>query len=85
MRSNLHALKDLRARFPIEVVQLDDGYQAALGDWDRTNEKFPSGLKNLAGEIRDAGFIAGIWTAPFFAARDSQLMREHGDWFIEHR
>jgi alpha-galactosidase len=83
MRSNLHALKDLRAQFPIEVVQLDDGYQAALGDWDRTNEKFPSGLKALADEIRDAGFIAGIWTAPFLAARDSGLMREHNDWFIK--
>ena len=54
MRSNLHALKDLRAEFPIEVVQLDDGYQAALGDWDDTNAKFPSGLKALADEIRDA-------------------------------
>ncbi len=85
MRSNLLALKDLRSEYPIEVVQLDDGYQAALGDWDRTNAKFPGGLKTLAGEIRDAGFIAGIWTAPFFAARDSQLMREHGDWFIKHR
>jgi alpha-galactosidase len=85
MLANLHALKELRAEYPIEVVQLDDGYQAALGDWDRTNAKFPSGLKKLAAEIRDAGFIAGIWTAPFFAARDSQVMREHGEWFIKHR
>ena len=85
MRSNLHALRDLRSEFPVEVVQLDDGYQAALGDWDRTNAKFPSGLKKLAREISDAGFIAGIWTAPFFAARDSLLMREHADWFIKHR
>jgi len=85
IRSNLRALKDLRSEYPVEVVQLDDGYQAALGDWDRANEKFPSGLKKLASEIRDAGFIAGIWTAPFFAARDSLLMREHGDWFIKHR
>jgi alpha-galactosidase len=83
MRSNLHALKDLRAEFPIEVVQLDDGYQAALGDWDDTNAKFPSGLKALADEIRDAGFIAGLWTAPFLAARDSRIMREHGEWFMK--
>jgi alpha-galactosidase len=85
MRANLRVLRDLRSEYPIEVVQLDDGYQAALGDWDRTNANFPSGLKKLAHEIRNAGFIAGIWTAPFFAARDSQLMREHGDWFIKHR
>jgi len=84
MRANLQALEDLRSEFSIQVVQLDDGFQAALGDWDRTNAKFPSGLKRLASEICDAGFIAGIWTAPFFAARDSQLMREHGDWFIKH-
>jgi alpha-galactosidase len=80
--SNLRALKDMRTKYPIEVVQLDDGYQAALGDWDRTNAKFPSGLKRIAREIREAGFTAGLWTAPFLAARDSRLMREHPDWFI---
>jgi alpha-galactosidase len=83
MRSNLHALKDLRTEFPIEVLQLDDGYQAALGDWDETNAKFPSGLKALATEIRDAGFIAGLWTAPFLAARDSRIMSEQGEWFLK--
>ena len=80
--SNLRALKDMRTEYPIEVVQLDDGYQAALGDWDRTNAKFPSGLKRIAREIREAGFTAGLWTAPFLAARDSRLMRERPDWFI---
>jgi len=80
--SNLHALKEMRSEYPIEIVQLDDGYQAALGDWERTNAKFPSGLKRIAGEIRGAGFTAGLWTAPFFAARDSRLMRAHPDWFI---
>ncbi len=90
MRSNLHALKELRFEFPIEVVQLDDGYQAALGDWDRTNANFPSGLKGLADEIRDAGFIAGIWTAPFLGrarftrscasiATGSSSLRENGE------
>ena len=80
--SNLRALKEMRSEYPIEIVQLDDGYQAALGDWDRTNAKFPGGLKRIAGEIREAGFTAGLWTAPFFAVRDSRLMREHPDWFI---
>jgi alpha-galactosidase len=84
LRTNLRALKAMRSEYPIELVQLDDGYQAALGDWDRTNAKFPSGLARIACEIRDAGFTAGIWTAPFLAARDSQIMREHPDWFIRH-
>jgi alpha-galactosidase len=80
--SNLRMLKELRSEYPLEIVQLDDGYQAALGDWTRTNPNFPSGLKRIADQIRDSGFTAGLWTAPFLACRDSQLMREHPDWFI---
>ncbi len=81
-RANLRALAAARAEFPIEVVQLDDGFQSALGDWDTTNAKFPGGLKRLADEIRAAGFEAGIWTAPFLAARDSQIMNAHPQWFL---
>jgi alpha-galactosidase len=83
-RANLRALAAMRAEFPVEVVQLDDGFQSALGDWDTTNEKFPGGLARLADEIRAAGFEPGIWTAPFLAARDARIMREHPDWFIRH-
>ena len=82
LQTNLNALATMRSEFPIEVVQLDDGFQSALGDWDTTNEKFPSGLANLSDEIRKAGFAAGIWTAPFLATRDSRIMRDHAAWFI---
>ncbi len=84
LRANLKSLQAMRSEFPLEVVQLDDGFQSALGDWDTTNAKFPGGLKKIAGEIRAAGFKAGIWTAPFLAARDSRLMIDHPDWFIMH-
>ncbi len=84
LRANIKSLEAMRSEFPIEVVQLDDGFQSALGDWDTTNAKFPSGLKKIAGEIRAAGFKAGLWTAPFLAARDSRLMSHHPDWFIMH-
>ena len=84
LRANLKSLEAMRSEFPLDVVQLDDGFQSALGDWDTTNAKFPSGLKKIAAEIRAAGFKAGIWTAPFLAARDSRLMIDHPDWFIMH-
>ena len=84
LRSNIKALEAMRSEFPLDVVQLDDGFQSALGDWDTTNAKFPSSLKKIAGEIRAAGFKAGIWTAPFLACRDSRIMTEHADWFILH-
>ncbi len=85
LMANLRALEAMRSEYPLEVVQLDDGFQAALGDWTETNPRFPGGLEKIAREIRRAGFIAGIWTAPFLAARDSRIMREHPGWFIKHR
>ena len=84
LRANIKALAAMRPEFPLEVIQLDDGFQSGLGDWDTTNPKFPSGLRKIADEIRAAGFKAGIWTAPFLAARDSRVMNEHPEWFIIH-
>jgi alpha-galactosidase len=84
LRANIKSLIAMRSEFPLELIQLDDGFQSALGDWDTTNAKFPSGLRKIAHEIRAAGFKAGLWTAPFLAARDSRLMRDHPEWFITH-
>ena len=58
----------LAPEFPFEVFQLDDGYQAAIGDWLDTNDKFPSGLAAIARDIAAAGFRPGIWIAPFLVA-----------------
>ena len=84
LRANIKSLEAMRTEFPLDLIQLDDGFQSALGDWDATNSKFPGGLKKIAGEIRAAGFKAAIWTAPFLAARDARLMIDHPDWFIIH-
>ncbi|HEU4430692.1 MAG TPA: alpha-galactosidase, partial [Myxococcota bacterium] len=79
---NLDALARLRETLPIDVVQIDDGYQRAIGDWLETNDRFPRGLGKLAAEIRSAGFTPGIWTAPFCAVAESELFRSHADWLL---
>ncbi len=79
---NLDALARRRDELPVALVQLDDGYQRAIGDWLETNEKFPSGLPFVAQRIRDAGFEAGLWTAPFSAVRHSRLLEAHPDWAL---
>jgi len=76
LRSNLAAAE----RWPFDVFQLDDGYQAAIGDWLDTNAKFPSRLETLAADIAARGMQPGIWLAPFLAAPDSELVRGHPDW-----
>lgn len=80
--ANLAALQRLRDVLPVECVQIDDGYQAEIGDWLRANDKFPRGMAWLAREIRHAGFRPGVWLAPFLLGERSQTYREHPDWVI---
>lgn len=70
-----------RDTFPIDVVQIDDGWERAVGDWD-ANERFPQGMKWLAERIREAGFTPGIWLAPLIVQPRSALARQHPDWLL---
>jgi len=65
----------------LKWIQLDDGYQKAVGDW-QPNDRFPNGLDYLVQRIEKKGFKAGIWTAPFIATEHSELFKEHPDWFL---
>ncbi|HXF68173.1 MAG TPA: glycoside hydrolase family 36 protein [Thermoflexus sp.] len=79
---NLHALAARRNQIPIDVIQIDDGFQAAVGDWIRFSARFPKGVAPLAQAIRETGFTPGLWLAPFLAWPDSQVTREHPDWLL---
>jgi alpha-galactosidase len=81
--ANLDFLADNQPTLPIEYVQIDDGYQAEIGDWLTPNDKFPHGMKSLAAEIHARGYKAGLWLAPFLAGANSRLFAEHPDWFVQ--
>ncbi|HEX8993107.1 MAG TPA: glycoside hydrolase family 36 protein, partial [Anaerolineales bacterium] len=66
---------------PFDVFQVDDGWQAKIGDWV-PNRKFPSGMQALADRIRSTGRNAGLWLAPLIAVKSSRLFREHPGWFL---
>ena len=70
----------LAGDWPFDVFQLDDGFQAAIGDWLETNEKFASRLDALASAISTAGLRPGIWLAPFLVAPGSEVALRHPDW-----
>jgi alpha-galactosidase len=80
MLENLAALEELR--LPVDVVQLDDGYQAAIGDWLELSGRFRS-VRDLVARIRDRGRRAGIWTAPFLVGRRSRLYGDHPTWLVK--
>lgn len=80
-------LRDLngmdRASDEVNIFQVDDGYESAVGDWLRVDsEKFPNGMKYIADKIHEKGYKAGIWLAPFNAQRDSAILGAHLDWVI---
>ncbi|WP_433062998.1 glycoside hydrolase family 36 protein [Dactylosporangium sp. CS-033363] len=66
---------------PFDVVQIDDGWEEMVGDW-QPNAKFPSGMRDLAGRITDAGFVAGLWLAPFIALPGSRVTSEHPEYLL---
>ncbi|MFC2128338.1 hypothetical protein ACFLRR_00540 [Bacteroidota bacterium] len=56
-----------------EYLQIDDGYQSGTGLpelWLNSNEKFSSGLKNLADYIKSKGLKPGIWTNTAFKQQE---------------
>lgn len=67
---------------PFDLIQLDDGYQADIGDWTVTNSKFPS-LDEISGLIRAHDLKPGIWVAPFSASETSSLFLKHKDWLVK--
>ncbi|HAW85378.1 MAG: hypothetical protein A2087_07020 [Spirochaetes bacterium GWD1_61_31] len=69
-------------RIPIEVFQIDDGFQTAVGDWLSIQEEFPHGMGYIAERIRQAGFAPGLWLAPFVCETKSAVFRDHQDWIV---
>lgn len=66
----------------IDVFQIDDGYQKAVGDWLETNEKFPHGMKSLSDKAHAAKYRAGLWLAPFVCEQKSDILTKHPDWLL---
>jgi alpha-galactosidase len=79
IHENLRAMDTLD--LPVDVVQIDDGYQRALGDWLTLSGRFRS-REGIADAIRARGRRAGIWTAPFLVDPGSELAAAHPDWLV---
>ncbi len=67
----------------LKYIQIDDGYQPAMGDWLETGSAFGGQVQNVLRQIRDRGFEPAIWVAPFIAEAESRLFKEHPDWFVK--
>ena len=81
VKRDLQSLVNLPER--VDIFQIDDGYQSAIGDWLIVNKKFPSGMKACADAVHEKGMKAGLWLAPFAATPNSKVFKEHNDWLVK--
>jgi len=85
IRRNLDSLVTMRDRLPIDLLQIDDGFEAQVGDWfDFHPKRFPNGVSSLAAEIRARGLTPGLWLAPFIVHPASKLAQQHPDWLLRN-
>jgi alpha-galactosidase len=68
----------------LRYVQIDDGYESAMGDWLETGTAFGGGVQGVLKKIREKGFEPAIWVGPFIAEAASQVFQNHPDWFIKN-
>ena len=85
IRANLKAAQEAREEVPLDLIQIDDGFEAQVGDWFAFGAGFPQGVAPLAQEIRAAGFTPGLWLAPFIVHPRSRLARRHREWLLRNR
>ena len=81
LKQRLNAIKSQEA--PWEVFQVDDGFSTAIGDWITTKYNFPGGMDGVARAAKKSGKKPGLWCAPFIACENSQVFREHPEYFLK--
>ena len=74
---NLKALDD----YPVDVVQIDDGWSLGTGEWTTPNPRFGS-LPRAIDAIHHSGRRAGVWLAPFTVGAGSDVAGQHPDWLV---
>lgn len=82
VRRNADFIAASRDRLPLQIVQIDDGYESQVGDWDDISPGFGAAPGELAAELSRGGLIPGLWLAPFVASRRSKTFRTNPAWVL---
>ncbi len=79
---NLESILDLQDQLPLQLLQIDDGFETFPGDWFDSVSGFPKGVKPLAEKANESGLTPGLWLAPFIVHPKAKLVSEHPDWLL---
>jgi hypothetical protein len=74
--------------YGMDYFLIDDGWQKDDGLWMTDETKFPKhgeldGMAWMADQIVAAGFLPGIWAAPFRVGKDWPVAIDHPDWLLK--
>jgi len=78
----IDAIASHKDRIPMSVIQIDDGFQRTVGDWE-VNDKFPNGWTPIIEKIKSSGSTAGIWLAPAAVHVNAPVFTEHPEWIMK--
>ena len=81
IEENLNAF--INNKVPIEIFQIDDGWQQSVGDWLHVNKKFPNGWKPIVAKIHAQKIKAGLWLAPLACEHNSFIVKEKPHWILK--
>ena len=81
MRS-VRAMQTLKQHgYPLKYVIIDGGWCAYASEWMKPCLKFPD-IRRLCNNIRKAGFVPGLWLAPYITNVKTDVARRHPDWMV---
>jgi alpha-galactosidase len=80
--ANLDTVIALEPDLPMDLFQIDDGFETYPGDWFDFDPGFPNGLRPLVEKTKAAGLTPGVWLAPFIIHPKARLVSEHPDWLL---
>jgi len=63
-------------------AELDEDWSQTLGGWQASHTRWPSGIKFLLDQIRQAGMVPGLWLEPEVAGAKSVLAQKPDSWFL---
>jgi alpha-galactosidase len=69
-------------------IDIDYGYQQAVGDWDVDPDKFPGGnsdMRKLVDHIHAMGLKAKLWWSPLAVHPCSKLLKQNPDIILQNR
>ncbi len=78
----LRTLDEIQPRINLQTVLVGAGY-CVPGDWLDTLNTWPRTMEDVAREIFQRRYRAGIYVAPFVAHEKSRIFRNHSHWILK--